>query len=72
MIPSKLEVLATEIWSKKDTSKIKDFTTVEVISDWTFSTPYKGSVKFLSNHVKRIKEFTSLDLFEKIGHIEKD
>lgn len=62
MIPSKLEVIQTEHWKKKDTSKIKDFTTLEVISDWTFSSPYKGSLRFLSNHVKRIKETTSLDL----------
>lgn len=62
MIPSKLEVAQTDHWKKRDTSKIKDFTTLEVISDWTFSTPFKGSIRFLSNHVKRIKEATSLDL----------
>ena len=62
LVPKVLVVAQTDIWKKKDTSKIKDFTTVEVISDWTFSTPYKGSVRFLTNHVKKIKEQTSLDL----------
>lgn len=62
MVPGKLEVAQTDHWKKKDTSKIKDFTTLEVISDWTFSAPYKGAVRFLSNHVKRIKEATSLEI----------
>ena len=41
---------------------IKDFKKLEVISDWTFSTPYKGSVGFLSKHADRIKQFTSLEI----------
>ena len=36
--------------------------TVEVISDWTHSTPYKASVRFLSNHVQRIKNKTALQI----------
>ncbi len=72
MIPCKLEVAQTEIWAKKDTSKIKDFTTVEVISDWTFSTPYKGTVHFLTNQVKHIKELTSLDLHKISEEADKD
>ena len=67
VIPAKLEVQQTEFWKKRDTSKIKDFTTVEIISDWTFTTPYKGSVKFLSNHVKSIKDSTALDLSGIVG-----
>lgn len=38
-----IQVAQAETWKKKDTSKIKDFVTVEAMSDWTFSTPYKGS-----------------------------
>jgi hypothetical protein len=67
VIPAKLEVQQTEFWKKRDTSKIKDFTNVEIISDWTFTSPYKGSVKFLSNHVKSIKDSTALDLSGLVG-----
>ena len=50
------------MWKKKDVSKIKDFTTVEVISDWTFSSAYKGSVRFLTNHLEAIKNQTALQI----------
>ena len=49
MIPEKIEVKEAEIWKNKDTSKIKDFQTVEIINDWTFSSPYKGSIRWLSD-----------------------
>lgn len=48
MIPDKVEVRQAEHWKKKDTTKIKDFTKIEVVSDWTFSTPYKGTYSFAS------------------------
>ena len=50
----------SEHWKDRDTSKIKDFTKIEVISDWTFSSAYKGTIGFLSTHADRIKDFTSL------------
>lgn len=62
----------TDFWKKRDTSKIKDFTKIEVISDWTFSAPFKGTVRFLSNHVKRIKETTALDLGPLMGEVDPD
>ena len=62
----------TDFWKKRDTSKIKDFTKIEVISDWTFTSPYKGSIRFLSNQVKRIKETTSLDLAPLVGTINPE
>lgn len=43
-------------------SQIKDFKHLEVISDWTYSTPYKGNVRYLSKHVDRIRKETSLEL----------
>lgn len=43
-------------------SKVKDFKHIEVISDWTYSTPYKGSVRHLGKHAKRIHDETSLEL----------
>ena len=42
--------MQAQFWKKKDTSKIKDFKKLEVISDWTFSTPYKGTAALLSNY----------------------
>ena len=55
-----VEVKEAKVWKKKDVSNIKDFTTVEIISDWTFSSAYKGSVRFLTNHWERIKNQTAL------------
>ena len=51
-----------QLWKRKDTSKIKDFSSVEVISDWTFSSPYKASVRFLSKNAPKIKNATALEL----------
>ena len=50
VVPGEVEVQQAAIWKKKDTSKIKDFKHVEIISDWTYCTAYKGSLRFLSNH----------------------
>jgi hypothetical protein len=48
VIPEPLLVKQSEHWAKKDTSKIPDFVEVTAVSDWTFSTPYKGSFGFIS------------------------
>jgi len=49
-----LVVKEAAFWKKKDMSKIKDFKQIEIISDWTYSTPYKGNVFKLSRHARRI------------------
>lgn len=53
---------------------IKDFIEVKHTSDWTYSTPYKGTVRYLSQASKDIKEQTNLDLDVAaeplVGHIE--
>ena len=36
-------------WKGKDTSKIKDYKQITETSDWTYSTAYKGTIKYLSN-----------------------
>ena len=51
VIPSKIKVREAEIWQNKDTSKIADFSQVEEIADWTFSSPYKGTIHFLSEQL---------------------
>lgn len=43
-------------------SKVKDFKQIEIISDWTYSTTYKGNVRYISNHIDRLKNETSLKL----------
>jgi len=57
-------VQQSEIWKRKDVSKIQDFTHIDPISDWTYSTAFKGSVRFLSKAVNRIKNMTGLDMPE--------
>lgn len=51
VIPEQLKIKEAEYWKNRDFSKVKDFNNVEVISDWTFSTPYKGNLLYLHNHV---------------------
>ncbi len=62
LIPGKIEVKDASIWKSKDMSKVKDFKQIEVISDWTYSSTYKGNVRYLSKDTQRIKRETSLDL----------
>jgi hypothetical protein len=47
--PQQIEVKGSNLWKEKDMSKIKDLKTIEKTFDWTFSTPYKGSVSSLSS-----------------------
>lgn len=60
LMPARIEVKDSTLWKKKDMSKVKDFKQIEVISDWTYSTPYKGTVLRLSSASKRVFLETSL------------
>ena len=62
LIPKGIEVKLAENWKNKDMSKVKDFSKIEIISDWTFSTTYKGRVKRLSANQERIKKETGFAL----------
>lgn len=62
VLPKALLVAQHEFWKKKDTSKIEDFVEVKAVADWTFSTPYKGSLSFISKEVEKIKRFTDLSV----------
>ena len=42
------------MWKEKDLSKIEDLTSIEKTFDWSFSTPYKGSVTALSTDIEQI------------------
>jgi len=48
-IPKHIEVKESKLWKNKDMSKIEDLTTIEPTFDWSFCSPYKGSVKALSS-----------------------
>ena len=48
ILPKNIEVNVAHLWKKKDMSKVKDFKVIDVVSDWTYSTPYKGSIYKLS------------------------
>lgn len=54
--PARVEVMMAEKWKGKDTSGIEDFKEMEVISDWTYSTPYKGTIQYLDQNLQRIKD----------------
>ena len=56
LVPENVQVKMASHWKSKDTSKIKDFTQVESTSDWTFSTPYKGTVRYLSQGAASVRE----------------
>ena len=43
-------------------TKVKDFTKLEIISDWTFSTTFKGKVGHLSKQKDKIRNETALEL----------
>jgi type 2A phosphatase activator TIP41 len=43
-------------------SGVKDFKTIEFISDWTYSTPYKGTLLPLNENIERIQQTLGLDL----------
>lgn len=62
IIPANIQVEQSKHWKNRDTSKIKDFRKLVETSDWTFSTPYKGTVRYLSKASKKIKDETNLSL----------
>lgn len=62
MKPEKIEVAMAHKWKNKDVSHIEDFKELEVISDWTYSTPYKGTILYLDKNIERIKEEFDLEI----------
>jgi len=45
VIPTELKIKQAEFWKHKKVSEDADIKVLEKISDWTYSTPYKGSIK---------------------------
>ena len=60
--PERVEVRQAEKWKDRDTSKIEDYKELEIISDWTYSTPYKGTLQFLDKNLERIKNEFGLEI----------
>jgi hypothetical protein len=53
-MPTPKEVKGSNIWKEKDMSKIEDLKTLEKTFDWSFSTPYKGTIGKFSEAVEFI------------------
>ena len=49
-MPEVIGVVGSNEWKKKDMSEIKDYKEIEKKMDWSYSTPYKGSIHRISNH----------------------
>jgi hypothetical protein len=45
-------------WQHRDFSQIKDLTAIAKTTDWSFSTPYKGSVLMLSESLLGLQKET--------------
>ena len=43
-MPKQVEVNKSNLWKSKYVIKIEELKTIEKTMDWSFSTPYKGSV----------------------------
>jgi hypothetical protein len=63
-------VKEAEYWKNKDTSKIKDFEVKVAESDWNFSTPYKGSIGFISQSCERLHQMYGLTLNSEVKDTE--
>ena len=55
-MPAPIEVKGSNIWKEKDMSKIEDLKTLEKTFDWSFSTPYKGTIEKLSEEKEFINQ----------------
>ena len=46
-----MSVKESNIWKQKDLSQVKDLKTLEAKIDWTFLSPYKGTIQPFSEVV---------------------
>ncbi len=56
LLPKPIEVKGSNLWKEKDVTKIKDLKTIEKTFDWSFCTPYKGTISRFSSVSKHINE----------------
>jgi hypothetical protein len=55
-MPPAIEVDGSHIWKEKDMSKVKDLKVLEKNFDWSFSSPYKGSLIPKFSHSQHMGE----------------
>lgn len=48
IIPEEIKVHGSDTWEQKDLSLVKDYQTIECTLDWTFSSPFKGTISKLN------------------------
>lgn len=56
--PTELKIKQAEHWKNKKVAEGTEIKTLEKISDWTYSTPYKGSSKVLNPPPKKTEDVT--------------
>lgn len=76
VIPTELKIKQAEFWKNKKISENAEIKVLEKISDWTYSSPYKGSIKSLKSKeakedLKSEMENLSVDSKEKNIYLEK-
>ena len=54
--PASIEVKGSHLWKDKDMTKIDDLKTLEKTFDWSFSTPYKGTIQKWSRIASTVNE----------------
>jgi len=59
VIPTELKIKQAEFWKHKKISEDADIKVLEKISDWTYSTPYKGSIKEIKTKKAEGEDLTS-------------
>jgi len=66
-----VEVKGSNLWKEKDMSKIEDLKTLEKTFDWTFSTPYKGTISSISSVYDKINAHeTQIDQILTVAGVE--
>jgi hypothetical protein len=58
LMPITMTAHESEHWKQRDFSKLKDIAKLEKTTDWSFSTPYKGTVLKLSESLACIQKET--------------
>jgi hypothetical protein len=57
-MPRTMTAHESDDWQHRDFSQIKDLTAIAKTTDWSFSTPYKGSVLMLSESLPGLQKET--------------
>jgi hypothetical protein len=61
LIPNAPQAHQSQSWQQKDLSKVKDLSVIAKTTDWSFSSPYKGSVSPLSKSIEKLASQVKID-----------